>query len=372
MDNELIIMMKKLKQKSVSGLMIIVTTFLVFFQACGSEQPEMAEKEQVSVETDVAEFVSFEESIPYSGSVISTRSAKVSTKIMGEIIEMDLEIGDSVQKGELLMRIRSEQLNGQKERIVAGMNEAKAALNNAKTNFGRIETLYQQDSATQKEFDDMKTELSMAEARVEAMRGSLKEVEELIDYTELKAPFDATIAAKLTDVGDMANPGQPLLQLNETGRFKIRIAVSEQDISRFKVGDSAIFSIPSAGITNAKAVVLAVNRNASAASRQFDVELTPEDQEVTEQLNSGQFASVMLKYDSDPLISVKSNAIVQKGQLAGLYTISDNDQILLRWVRTGKKKADMTEILSGLEAGERYIIPGDEPLREGLYVTGNQ
>jgi len=350
----------------------MATTFLAFFQACGSEEPEMAEREQVSVQTDVAELVSFEESIPYSGSVISTRSAKVSTKIMGEIIEMDLEIGDSVQKGELLMRIRSEQLTGQKERILANMDEANAALNNAKINFDRIEALYNQESATQKEFDDMNTELSMAEARVEALRGSLKEIEELLDYTELKAPFDATVAAKLGDVGDMTNPGQTLLQLNETGRFKIHISVSEQDISKFNEGDRASFSIPSAEILNADATVLAVNRNGSATSRQFDVELTPVDQEITEQLNSGLFASVTLKYESDPLISVKSDAIVQKGQLSGLYTISDNDQILLRWVRTGKKKANMTEILSGLKAGERYIIPGEEPLREGLYVAGNQ
>lgn len=365
-------MFKKIEQKTGVRLVMMVIMGLVFFQACGSEEPESTEREEVSVQTDVAELISFEESIPYSGSVISTRSAGISTKIMGEIIQMDVKIGDSVQKGQLLTRIRSEQLTGQKERILANMNEANAALNNAKINYDRIEALYNQESATQKEFDDMKTELSMAEARVEALEGSLKEVEELLNYTELKAPFDATIAAKLADVGDMANPGQPLLQLNETGRFKIRITVSEQDISRFKEGDSAVFSIPSAGIMNAEATVLAVNRSSSAVSRQYDVELTPADQEISEQLNSGQFASVMLEYDSEPLISVKSNAIVQKGQLSGLYTVNDNDQILLRWVRTGKKKADVTEILSGLKAGERYIIPGEEPLREGLYVAGNQ
>jgi len=372
MDNRIKIMLKKIEQKTGVGLAMIAMIGLVFFQACGSEEPDMGEREQVSVETDVAGLVSFEESIPYSGSVISTRSAKVSTKIMGEIIEMDLEIGDSVQKGDQLMRIRSEQLTGQKERILANMDEANAALNNAKINFDRIEALYNQESATEKEFDDMKTELSMAEARVEALQGSLKEVEELIDYTKLVAPFDATVAARMADVGDMANPGQPLLQLNETGRFKIRITVSEQDISRFNEGDSALFSVPSAGIVNAEATVLAVNMNGSAASRQFDVELTPVQQEISEQLNAGQFTSVMLKYDSEPLISVKSNAIVHKGQLTGLYTVNDNDQILLRWVRTGKQKADMTEILSGLKAGERYIIPGEEPLREGLYVAGNQ
>lgn len=365
-------MMKISKQKSGFGLLIMASAFLIFFQACGSEESETAEREQVSVQTEIAELASFEESIPYSGSVISTRSAKVSTKVMGEIIKMDLKIGDSVQKDGLLMRIRSDQLNGQKERITANMNEAKAALNNAKINFDRIETLYEQESATQKEFDDMKTELSMAEARVKALEGSLKEIEELLDYTELKAPFDATVAAKLADVGDMANPGQPLLQLNETGRFKIRIAVSEQDISKFSEGDSAVFSIPSAEIMNEEATVLAVNRNGSVASRQFDVELIPAGQEISKQLNAGQFATVMLKYDSAPLISVRSDAVVQKGQLTGLYTISESEQILLRWVRTGKKRADRTEILSGLEAGERYIIPGDEYLREGLYVAGNQ
>ncbi|MGF1670028.1 MAG: efflux RND transporter periplasmic adaptor subunit [Balneolaceae bacterium] len=365
-------MFKKINQTPGILPVLAIILFMIIAQACGSEDPKETPKQQVSVQIEVAELVSFEQSIPYSGSVISFRSTGISTKIMGEIVEMDLKIGDSVQKDDLLLRIRNEQLAGQKDRILANMEESTAALQNTKINFDRIEALYNQKSATQKEFDDMKTELSMAESRVAALNGSLKEVEELIGYTELRAPFPSTIAAKMAEVGDMANPGQPLLQLNEKGKFKIRITVPEQDIGRFNAGDKAIVSISSADIENAEVYVIAVNRNGSAASRQFDVEFILPDQKLSEKLNSGQFATVKLQYDSDPVIAVKSDSILRNGQLTGLYTLSEKDQILLRWVRTGKEKNGLTEILSGIRAGERYIIPGGTPLKEGFFVSGNQ
>ncbi len=341
-----------------------------FLYGCNSgENNTTGQRETIQANIEEAIQISFEQSVPYSGTVLSKRSANISSKIAGEIIEMPLNIGDTVASGGILFKIKNDDLIGRKEAVLANLDQAEATLKNTETQYNRIETLFRNKSATQKEFDDITTQLSVARSQVTALNGKLKEVEDLLSYTMLEAPFNATVAERFLEKGDMANPGRPVMKLNESGTFKIRVTIPEESISDFEIGDSALVNVPSAEIQDQFATVKAVNRSGSPLSRQFDAELEfTENGSGLQNLRPGQFASVRKILKSEPLIAVKTEAIIKKGQLTGLYTLSDNNRIFLRWVRTGQASGKYTEILSGVKPGDRYIIPTDERLTEGLFV----
>jgi hypothetical protein len=86
-------------------------------------------------------------------------------------------------------------------------------------------------------------------------------------------------------------------------------------------------------------------------------------------IKSGMFAEVGLTSTSDSLIMVPKTAIIERGQLTGLYTITSNSEVILRWVRLGLTSAKQVEILSGLAQGEQYISSFEAPLREGQKVN---
>ena len=82
-------------------------------------------------------------------------------------------------------------------------------------------------------------------------------------------------------------------------------------------------------------------------------------------IKSGMYARVVLTHGQRSMIAVPEDALIRRGQLTGLYTVSSRDQALLRWVRTGKRFGDQVEILSGLTEGEAYITGYEGRLADG-------
>jgi hypothetical protein len=112
-----------------------------------------------------------------------------------------------------------------------------------------------------------------------------------------------------------------------------------------------------------------INQSGNRGSRQFAVEITLSKQAVAQGVMSGMFAEIGLATEKDRAIVVPQNAIVERGQLTGLYTLNDNSEVVLRWVRLGESAGENVEILSGLKAGEIFVSSADRPLSEGQKVN---
>jgi hypothetical protein len=77
------------------------------------------------------------------------------------------------------------------------------------------------------------------------------------------------------------------------------------------------------------------------------------------------FAQVHMSPQQRETLMIPRSALVYRGQLTGVYTLSDNNRAVLRWVRTGEESGDRVEILTGLKAGEQFVAAMDQPLRQG-------
>lgn len=348
-----------------------VVLLLVFggWSCSSTEQPDPQTESPVAVSVETARLEQSFTRQQYSGTVRSQRTVNLSTKMMGRVTELSVDEGDYVSKGTVLVRIKDDNLQAQKSQVQASLQEARAGLKNTETNYNRLKALYESESATKKELDDISMQYEMAQAKVKALEAKLREINDMLDYTVLEAPFNGFVVAKNVSEGDMAAPGHPLLTFEQESRMKVDITVPETQIDHFASGDTVSVDIRAAGLQNRSGIVTNINPSGNRASRQFTVEVRLAGLDNNAGVKSGMYAQVSLMAAGDASLMVPQSAIVERGQLTGIYTLNSDSEVLLRWVRLGEVKGENVEVLSGLAPGERYISSIDNRLREGQKVN---
>ena len=362
---------KRNKIFTTTGKLLAAVVLLSFSAyACSSpEEPPQETENPVTVAIETAERSQMPVSYHFSGTVKSEHTVHLSTKVMGKITQLNVEAGDFARKGDVLVRIKDDNLQAQKNQVEANLAQARSALQNTETNYERLKALHEKGSATQKEFDDISVQYESAKANVTVLNGKLQEINDMLDYTVLEAPFNGYVVAKRVSQGDMAGPGQPLISFEQEKGMKVEVTVPETEIALFSLNDTVSVDVKAAGRQHLRGVVSSVNPSGSRASRQFMVEVSLPELSRNHGLKSGMFAEIGLGSVSDSSLTVPKTAIVERGQLTGLYTLTDDSEVLLRWVRLGDSSGDQVEVLSGLVPGEQYVSSFEAPLREGQKVN---
>ncbi|MDZ7805599.1 MAG: efflux RND transporter periplasmic adaptor subunit [Gracilimonas sp.] len=354
--------------KSLSALLAL-TFMITVVTGCGSDTETIESSQTVDVKVQTASTSMSASTQSFPGMVESDNQASLSTIVMGTVTEVLVEVGEKVNKGDVLIRIKDDQILAQKSQLEANMVQAKANLENTEKNYNRIKNLYAEESATSKELDDISTMYEIAKANMDALNARMNEVNEMLAYTTIRAPFDGVVARRFVSEGDMAAPGHPLVAVADPGAIKITANVSEQWIGKITEGSEVKVNIESAGIYDASATLIAVSEAGDPMSRQFAVEAKLNDDELSTHLKTGMFAQIGMNLGSDEALYVPKVALITRGQLTGIYTLTDDDKAVLRWVRLGQSSGDQVEVLSGLTAGERYIAEADENIRQGLTLN---
>ena len=311
-------------------------------------------------------------SLVVSGTIQAVNSANLSTRLMGFVERINVKVGDKVSKGQVLIAINNNDLEAKRAQVNAGISEATAAFNIAEKDYNRFKNLFKQNSASQKELDDITANYRMARARLESAQQMKNEINAQFPYTNIKAPFSGIVTSKFIDEGAMTNPGMPLLAIESPNNFEAVARVPESMISQISKGEDVNIVVSS---IDAKFLgkVTEVSTSSSHSGGQFLVKLSIEDSD--KKLRSGMFASVQFpnaKNDTLNLgasVLIPKKAIVTNGQLSGIYTVSRQNTAVLRWLRLGKTYGDQVEVLSGLTTDEIYIISSDEKLFNGAKIS---
>jgi len=311
--------------------------------------------------------------IAASGTVESERTAQIGTRIMGYITKIHVKVGDRVQKGQLLATISDQDMRAKKAQAEAAVNSANAALKVAEKDRDRFTTLYQQQSATAKELESVTLQFEAAQSGAEAAGQMLNEVKAILAYTRISAPFAGTVTRKIADEGSMANPGMPILTVEQDGLLQISASIPESEISRARLGSLADVEVKSAN-RRFQGEVMQISRSSQFSGGQYQVKISVPN-EATEGLFAGMYVTVFIPLEgsgktteSDMSIWVPEESLVKREQLTGLYTVNENNIAALRWVRTGKSDGKRVEIVSGLAANEPFIIAAESKLYNGAPV----
>ena len=171
-----------------------------------------------------------------SGKLVAKNSVNVSTRMMGYITMLKADVGDFVSAGQSLVSINNTDIQAKGGQANAQIAQAQAAFNSASKDYQRFQNLYNSQSASQKELDDMRARYEMAKATLDGARMMKNEVNSQYRYTNISAPISGVVTAKYASQGDLANPGMPIITIESSGNLLAQVLVSEQDITLIKAG----------------------------------------------------------------------------------------------------------------------------------------
>ena len=332
------------------------------------------EKQQIPILVETEEVISPVGKGFYkvSGQIEASDYANISTRMMGYVTHVYVKIGDHVNKGQSLIDINNSDMQAKKSQAQAGIIQAEASYLKAEKDLNRFTVLLEQKSASQKEFDDIKTQYEIAKAQLEGAKQVQKEVEAMLFYTNIKAPFKGIITSKSVKTGDMAKPGYPLMSIEAPDQYMANIMVPETQISNIQKSDSVTIVIKSTE-QSISGIISEISTSSQNSGGQYLVKIelnVPSDVK----LYSGMFISASLPaaYGQNTRVTIPKLAIVQKGDLQGIYTVSSSNTAILRWLKLGGAMGDQIEVLSGLSAGETYIVKAEGKLYNGAMLNIKQ
>lgn len=283
------------------------------------------------------------------GTVHARLRAAVEAKVSGRVERMLVTQGQSVHAGELIAQLDARELQSRLESALAVREQTESDLK-------RLRSLLASAAISPADFD-------AAQARQRVAGAAVQEAETMLSHARVTAPFAGVITRKLADVGDLATPGKPLVELEDPGALRLEADVPEALIERVRPGDKLTVRVLAMD-PGVDGVVSEIAPAADPASRTFLVKF---DLPSATHLRSGQFARVAVPVGESSTLRVPAGAVVQRGQLEIVF-VETNRTAQLRLVKTGRRHGDEVELVSGLEAGERVVIDGAIRLRDGQPV----
>jgi RND family efflux transporter MFP subunit len=310
-----------------------------------------------------------------SGEIEAAHTATVSTRVMGRITNIFVKVADRVKRGQLLAQVWDDDIKAKRAQADAVIAEAEGAYTATQKDYDRFNNLYKQQSATAKELDNATLQYNSAKARLVAAKEMRSEVNANLSYSSITAPFLGVVTQKFAEVGSIANPGMPILTIEQNGVLQVSASIAESDISYVHLGDLAHMQIKSTG-KFFDGQIIQINPSSEFTGGQYSVKISIPSTAM-KNVYAGMFASVSIpvkgnsQVKSDAVL-VPSSAIVNRDELTGIYTLSANNTALLRWIRLGKTYGDKVEVLAGLSKEEKFISSSESKLYNGAAVAVKQ
>jgi RND family efflux transporter MFP subunit len=370
---------------------------VLLLTSCGSESARRASQPQVPPEAvQVAAVTSQDWPTSYeaTGTVRARTTATVSSKVMGYVQQVSVQVGDRVRQGQALITLDARDLDVNLRRAEAGGAEvqsaipelenataaAKANLDLARTTFNRMKELAAKKSISNQEMDEASARLKAAEANYEMMRSRRAQITSkaavveqevraagiMRDYARLAAPFNGVVITRTVEPGNLATPGAPLLTIEQDGLYRLEASVDESKLANVRVGQAVEAQLEADRKLSAR--VSEIVPSVDSASRTYIVKL---DLPATPQLRTGMFGRAIFPLGVQKVVAVPLAALTERGQLQSVFVVEDG-VAHTRLVTTGRRTSDAVEVLSGLTAGERVVLPVPVGLQDGARVEVRQ
>ncbi len=324
----------------------------IVLSGCQSDRKESRETVQLQpqkVVTAKAQLQSVTNQIELLGTVESVYKAEIAARVSGTITTLPVVLGSEVHKGDLLVEINAGEID-------AKLQQSRAQLEQARRNLEREKKLLKKNAATPETVKSLEEYLSIAEA-------AYQEASTIQSYTKVLSPFDGRVTSKQANIGDLATPGKPLLDIEDENHLQVITDIPEAMILQIKQGDVFPIHIPSANLT-ISGTVAEVAPTANPTTRSGPVKLNID---AHQNLRPGQFARVALSLQEASTLVVPAKSIIALGQMDRIFVV-DNDHARLRLVRSGASYGDNIEILSGIQPGDTVIVEGQQSLHDGQPV----
>jgi membrane fusion protein, multidrug efflux system len=297
---------------------------------------------------------------PAEAVVEATRQTVISAQVMGRIVDMRVDAGQTVRKGDLLLRIDERESAQGVASAEAGVAQAQANLANARMAYERTRSLLDKQFVSQAALDQTESAYKAAQAQLAAAQAGRGQASTTRSFTHVTSPLNGVVAARLAEQGDMASPGKQLVSLYDPAELRVVANIPQYKLEQVRSVKSAKVEFPDSGrwIDGASVVVLP-----TADPQTHTVRARVVLPAGTEGVVPGMFARVHFVLGRARKLAIPASAILRRGEVAAVYVTDAQGHVSLRQIRPGEVFGNTVEVLSGLSAGDR-IAP--DPVKAAI------
>lgn len=337
--------------KNIFYLLIFIITGSLTLQSCGKEGETKTEPEKKIQAVKIIEVTGrpFEETYKIVGIVKPFNSAKISSEEGGLITYQPFDKGSRVSNGQVVVRLR-------KDQDIASYDQATTQYELAKSNFERMEKLYEEKVATEQDYTNAKFQLELTER-------SLDVLETRLSKSYVTSPISGIVDQKYLGKGEVCGPGTPILNVVEVSRVKISAGIPESYVGEVEKGSQVKITFDVYPGEEFNGTVSYVSPTLSPVNRTFEIEVILNNKDG--RLKPEMSANIEIeRSNSDNAIVLPQDYIVDFGNEKFVF-ILENDIAKKRVVSLGGRNNNDVLISSGLNQGDKLIIEGFQSITDG-------
>ena len=311
------------------------------------------------VETEPLKNIEFHDQITLVGRTEAWISGNIVAEISGQVESVDAAEGVWVKADTPLIKVDAEQLRYNLNAKTAEAKEAQYQANLANTHLERARELFSQNLISQAGMDSALAWAGIEQARSARLEAERKKLEVDLRNAAIRAPYDGFTGRKLTDVGQWVTPGQPVFEMVDLSKIRVRVDLPERYFGQLSIGSDASISASINGHAEIIGTVTGISPNASAEAHTFPVIIEVDNSDGY--LGGGMLVRSRVNLNkSFTSLAVSKDAIIRQGDQTMIYTIDEG-------------KAAPIPVTIG-STSRNYVAVSGEGIAEGMpvVVRGNE
>lgn len=304
-----------------------------------------------------------------TGTVVPDRETRLSAKVSGTIDSINVNDGEAVAAGDVLIEFDADELRDRLEDQQASLASARVQLETAQANLERTQTLVTRNVATQATLDTAQAQVSQAQASVATLDAQVRAAERSLDYATVRAPYAGVVSTREVSEGESVSVGSPLLTIVDLSNVEVEVMVPTLAIASVRPGQPASVTITGIPGRIFDAEVERISPTAPSGAHSIPVYLTLENEDGA--LRGGMFATGTIEVETRAgAIALPPSAIRTDSE--GRYVLKIVDATLVRQpVTTGPtwNEGALVEVTEGISAGDRVVVAPLPSLEAGVPVS---
>lgn len=348
--------------------------------------------------------------VTFTGTTRPNQDVVLRAQVEGQVLSLGVDVGDRVAQGQVLARLDAallraavleaeSELAARRSEVVqakAQVNNAQIAVEQARLNLEQAQadaarfkqllasgaiaaqtaeqaettarTQRQVLASTQAQVQTAQEGVAIAQGRVQAQAAIVKQAQARLQYALIRSPLNGVVLERLTETGNLVQPGNELLRIGNLSQLRVVVELSEREAADLRVGQSAQITLDAAPNETLFGRVSQISPAAEATARLVPVEILINNPQ--QRFGSGQLARVTFQGETQARIVVPQSALAgeEEGNVSakeGQVYVVKNNQVEVRAVELGNRRNGQVEIVTGLNPGERYVVRSGRPLKSG-------
>jgi RND family efflux transporter MFP subunit len=370
---------RRLTKKHYIAAAVVALILLGILIATGALAPSV--KTEVVTVTQMYPSQSFT-LLNASGYVVAQRKAAVAAKITGRLVELKVEEGSRIQKGQIIARLEAEDAAAARDQAAAALEQAKAERTEAQLQFDRAKGLMKEEFIAKAEYDATEARYKKAVAGVAAANANLQAAQVSVDYSLLRAPFDAVVLTKNADIGDIVSPlsaatsaKAAVVTIADMGSLQVEVDVSESNIEKVKIGAPCEILLDALPDRRFRGVVhmIVPTADRTKASVMVKVKFEEIDSRVLPEMSAkvAFLQRQLTTEDEKPRIVVRPSSVLAAGEKKSVLIVREGRAVEVPIV-LGTRLGDYVEVTSGLKAGDKIVAKPGGSVRDGVRIKADE